>query len=230
MFMSICRKLKICMIIILIFAGIASAGTREIIYNMGVDPRTIDPFLNYALDGGIVDVNIFEGLVRMGLNGKIEPACAESWDVSPDGLTWKFYLRDNLKWSDGEKLTAQNFKDGFMHLINPKTASPYANYGFFIKNAEKFYKGQAKSEEVGLYAPNEKTFIINLEYKNPLMLYSSFLFACLSALQMRYTFQHQIRFYITREGKAIWKPYRFRHETDVCKENQGSRMGSAEAG
>ena len=171
MFMSICRKLKICMIIILIFAGIASAGTREIIYNMGVDPRTIDPFLNYALDGGIVDVNIFEGLVRMGFNGKIEPACAESWDVSPDGLTWKFYLRDNLKWSDGEKLTAQNFKDGFMHLINPKTASPYANYGFFIKNAEKFYKGQAKSEEVGLYAPNEKTFIINLEYKNPLMLY-----------------------------------------------------------
>ena len=171
MFMSVCIKyIKICLAVILIFAGISSAGTREIVYNLGVDPRTIDPFLNYALDGGIIDANIFDGLVRRGFNDKIEPACAESWDVSPDGLTWTFYLRDNLKWSDGEKLTAQHFKDGFMYLINPETASPYASYGFFIKNAEKFYKNQAKSEDVGLSAPDEKTFIINLEYKNPLML------------------------------------------------------------
>ncbi|MBQ7578562.1 MAG: peptide ABC transporter substrate-binding protein [Synergistaceae bacterium] len=161
--------------IILIFAGAASAGPREIIYNLGVDPRTIDPFLNHALDGGQVDANIFEGLVRRGFNDKIEPACAESWDISPDGLTWTFYLRDNLKWSDGKKLTAQHFKDGFMHLIAPETAAPNANYGFFIKNAEKFYKGEAKAEEVGLSVPDGKTFIITLEYKNPLMLdYMSF--------------------------------------------------------
>ena len=176
MFMPICikkyiKRVKICLAVILIFAGTASAGTREIVYNLGVDPRTIDPFLNTALDGSIVDVAIFDCLVRRGFNDKIEPSCAESWDVSPDGLTWKFYLRDNLKWSDGEKLTSKHFKDGFLHLLEPETASPYAHHGFFIKNAEKFYNGQAKSEEVGLETPDEKTFIIKLEYKNPLMLY-----------------------------------------------------------
>ena len=156
--------------ITLIFAGIASADPREIVYNLGVDPRTIDPALNYALDGAQVDVNIFEGLVRLGVNNVIEPGCAQSWDISPDGLTWKFYLRDNLKWSDGKKLTAQHFKDGFMRLITPESGSPYASYAFFIKNAEKFYNGNAKAEEVGLSAPDDKTFVITLEYKNPLML------------------------------------------------------------
>ena len=157
-------------VFIFIFTLSAAAGTKEIVYNLGADSRTIDPVLNYASDGAIVIMNTFDGLVRVGIDDKAESACASHWEVSEDGMTWIFHLRDNLKWSDGKKLTAQHFKDGFIRLINSETGSPYASYGFFIKNAEKFYNGQAKLEDVGINAPDEKTLIITLEYKNPLML------------------------------------------------------------
>lgn len=164
----IMRKIFMALLAVVIMASLSQAS--EIVYNLGADPRTIDPALNNTSDGAIVDVNIFDGLVRIGLNDKPEPACAESWEVSDDGLKWTFHLRSGLKWSDGQPLTAQHFRDGFMRIINPETGSPYAYYGFFIKNAEAFYKGKATSEDVGLYAPDEKTFVIELEHQNPLML------------------------------------------------------------
>ena len=164
------KKIFLAVIFILILTFNASAETKEIVYNLGTDSKTIDPALNNAADGAIVVANTFDGLFRLGFDDKAEPACASSWEISEDGMTWTFHLRDNLKWSDGKKLTAGHFKDGFMRLISPETGSPYANYGFFIKNAEKFYNGQAASEDVGINAPDEKTLIINLEYKNPLML------------------------------------------------------------
>ena len=108
--------------------------------------------------------------MRVGADNAPEPACATSWEVSPDGLTWTFHLRGGLKWSDGTPITASHFKDGFTRAVDPETGSPYANYGFFIKNAEAFYSGKAESSDLGLYAPDEKTFVVQLEYQNPLML------------------------------------------------------------
>ena len=107
------RKIFLSVIFVMMMVCVCSAGTKEIVYNLGIDPRTIDPALNHALDGAQVDINIFDGLLRMSYSDKPEAACAESWEVSDDGLTWTFHLRENLKWSDGEKLTAQHFKDGF---------------------------------------------------------------------------------------------------------------------
>ena len=158
------------MLVILAFASASFAASNEIIYNLGADPRTIDPALNNTSDGNNVIINIFEGLLRTGLDDKPEPGCAESWEVSDDGMTWKFHLRENLKWSDGEKLTASHFKDGILRTLNSETGSPYAYYAFFIKNGEKFYNGKATAEEVGLHAADDKTLIIELEYKNPLIM------------------------------------------------------------
>ena len=176
--LSVCVKIKeefimmrkIFLAVLAVAAWACASFASEIVYNLGADPRTIDPALNNALDGANVIVNIFDGLVRLGQDDKPEPACAESWKVSDDGMTWTFYLRDSLKWADGEPLTASQFKDGFLRAVNPETGSPYAYYGFFIKNAEAFYNGTAKSEDVGLSAPDDKTFVIQLEHKNPLML------------------------------------------------------------
>ena len=164
------RKFLLAVLAVMALASLSSAGTKEIVYNLGADPKTIDPALNNAVDGCDVDVNIFDGLLRLGLNDKPEPACAESWEVSDDGMTWTFLLRENLKWSDGEKLTAQHFKDGFLRALNPETGSPYAYYAYFIKNGEAFYNGKASRDDVGLSAPDDRTLVIQLEYKNPLIL------------------------------------------------------------
>ncbi|MBQ7543810.1 MAG: peptide ABC transporter substrate-binding protein [Synergistaceae bacterium] len=162
------RKIFLAVLLVTVWASLCSAG--EIVYNLGADPRTIDPALNNALDGANVIMNIFEGLVRLGFDDKPEPACAESWEISDDGMTWTFHLRENLKWSDGEPLTAPQFRDGFLRALNPETGSPYAYYAFFIKNGEAFYNSKASADDVGLSAPDDRTLIIQLEYKNPLML------------------------------------------------------------
>ena len=164
------RKIFLAVIFVMMMVCVCSAGTKEIVYNLGIDPRTIDPALNHALDGAQVDINIFDGLLRMSYSDKPEAACAESWEVSDDGLTWTFHLRENLKWSDGEKLTAQHFKDGFLRAIDPETGSPYANLTYFIKNAKAFYDGKASRDEVCISAPDERTLVIQLEHHNPLML------------------------------------------------------------
>ena len=169
------KKFFTAVIIILTFfslsVSVSEADVKEITYNLGVDPKTLDPAVNHALDGAIVDSNIFEGLLRYDIEGKPEPGCASSWDVSPDGLTWTFHLRENLKWSDGMPIKASHFKDGFLRIVDPKSGSPYAALGFFIKNAESFYNGKTDSDDVGLYAPDDNTLIIKLENANPLMLY-----------------------------------------------------------
>lgn len=162
------RKIILTILAVSLLASLASAS--EIVYNLGADPRTIDPVLNNALDGANVIVNIFDGLVRYSSNDTPEPACAESWTVSDDGMVWTFHLRDGLKWSDGKPITASNFRDGFLRALDPETASPYAYYAFFIKNGEAFYNGKVSREDVGLHAPDDKTFVIELQYKNPLML------------------------------------------------------------
>ena len=163
------RKFLLALFIVMCAAS-AFGAPAEIVFNLGADPKTIDPALNNAVDGCDVDVNIFDGLLRLGLTDSPEPACAESWEVSEDGMTWTFHLRENLKWSDGQPLTASQFVDGFTRILNAETGSPYAYYAFFVKNGEAFYNGQAKAEDLGLSAPDDRTFVITLEYQNPLML------------------------------------------------------------
>ena len=105
------RKIFLAVLAVMVWSFAASAATNEIVYNLGADPKTIDPALNNAIDGCNVDVNIFDGLLRLGKDDKPEAACAESWEVSEDRMTWTFHLREGLKWSDGKPLTAQHFKD-----------------------------------------------------------------------------------------------------------------------
>ena len=152
----------------LFLAGTGAAAEKEIVFNLAVEPKTIDPVQNESVDGSDVIMNIFEGLVRVGPDAKPEAGSAEKWDVSEDGLTWTFHLRPGLRWSDGEPLTAGHFKHGFMRLINGENAAPYSYMGFFIKNAEAFFNGKAKAEDVGINVVDDATLEIVLEEKNPL--------------------------------------------------------------
>jgi oligopeptide transport system substrate-binding protein len=94
-------------------------------WNIGADPRTLDPGLNGASDGGDVINNTFEGLVREK-NGEVLPGMAESWEVSADGLTVTFNLRDDAKWSDGTALTADDFVRSWLRGMDPRNASEYS--------------------------------------------------------------------------------------------------------
>ncbi|MTI54637.1 peptide ABC transporter substrate-binding protein [Geosporobacter ferrireducens] len=137
-------------------------------FNLGADPRTIDPSLNDAIDGSHVINNIFEALMRE-INGKLENAMAEKVDISEDGLVYTFYLRE-AKWSDGQPVKAQDFEYGWKRVLNPNTAAPYAPHMFYIKNAQAYYDGNAAIDEVGIKALDEKTFQVTLETPTPYFL------------------------------------------------------------
>ena len=83
----------------LALAGTGFAAEKEIVFNLAVEPKTIDPVQNESVDGSDVIMNIFEGLVRVGPDAKPEAGSAEKWDVSEDGLTWTFHLRIRLRFN-----------------------------------------------------------------------------------------------------------------------------------
>ena len=64
----------------------------------------------------------FEGLVKYAPDGSVVPALAESWDVSPDGLTYTFHLRSDAKWSDGKPVTAGDFVYAWKRVLTPARA------------------------------------------------------------------------------------------------------------
>lgn len=137
-------------------------------YNLGADPKTIDPSINSAIDGSHLINNLFEALTRE-IDGELTNAMAESIDISEDGLEYTFHLRD-ANWSDGQAVVAENFEYGWKRVLNPDTAAPYAPHMFYIKNAEAYYNGEVGIEEVGIKTIDEKTFLVTLEAPTPYFL------------------------------------------------------------
>ena len=107
-------------------ADAAEAGSTGFTAQLGPNPETLDPALNAAIDGGNTLITIEEPLLIIDENNEVKPGQAESYEVSDDGLTWTFHMRDGLKWSDGSDLTAADFEYSFKRLASPDTAAPYA--------------------------------------------------------------------------------------------------------
>ena len=107
-------------------AGSAEAGETGFTVQLGPNPETLDPALNASIDGGNTLLTIEEPLLIIDENNEVQPGQAESYEVSDDGLTWTFHMRDGLKWSDGSDLTAADFEYSFKRIASPDTAAPYA--------------------------------------------------------------------------------------------------------
>jgi oligopeptide transport system substrate-binding protein len=139
----------------------ATRTARYMNWNIGADPKTIDPCLNGASDGGDVINQTFEGLVREK-SGVIHPGIAESWSVSPDGLTVTFKLRPS-KWSDGSPLTAHDFVYSWKRGMDPATASEYAWIWEYTNIVGAFEAVEGGSlDAVGVKAVNDLTLEVKL--------------------------------------------------------------------
>ena len=151
-----------------VFAGCGNSTNseeagRKLIYNLGEDPETIDPTLNTSSGSGSIIDNAFEGLMKLDENEKAVYGVAENMEVSEDNLVYTFTIRDNAKWSDGEPVTAKDFEYSWIRAISKETAAEYNYQLFYIKNAEKFYNGEATREEVGIEVVDDSTLKVTLE-------------------------------------------------------------------
>jgi oligopeptide transport system substrate-binding protein len=132
--------------------------------------RTLDPAYSEDIPGLIVLSDLFEGLVRLDPEGRVVPAVAEEWEVSPDGLTYRFQLRPQAVWSNGDPVTAGDFVFGMRRIVTPATASPVAQMLLAIEGADAIIAGKAKPETLGAQALDERTLEIRLTAPTPYFL------------------------------------------------------------
>ena len=155
-----------------------SSGAFEISMSIASEPQTIDPALNSAVDGAIMINHMFEGLMRWEDSGsetagsdgtcndaKLGYGQAESYDkvVNEDGtVTYTFHLRDGIKWSDGKDVTAQDFVYSWQRLVTPATAADYSYMIDSVVNANAIMNGEMEPSELGVSAPDDKTFVVTI--------------------------------------------------------------------
>ena len=135
--------------------------------NIVTEPSSIDPQITTDIPGGTVDELILEGLLRKDKTGKSVAGIAQKWEKSKDGLVWTFHLRDGVKWSNGDPVTANDFKAGWIRGLNPDTAGSNASILFVIKNGEKYNAKKVSENEVGIKVIDDKTLQVTLESPTP---------------------------------------------------------------
>lgn len=147
----------------------APSGPQKAVVNLVQEPPQMNPILSTDSVSGNVQRHVFEGLTRLGKDGKPIAGIAEKWESADNGMKWTFTLRD-AKWSDGTPVTADDFKYSFLTLLKADTASEYAYLGYYFKNGEAYNKGTAKAEDVGIKVLDPKKLEITLERPAPFIL------------------------------------------------------------
>lgn len=141
----------------------------EVVLNRGSDgdPSTLDQHQSSTTTESKLLSDLYEGLVVNNGLGKIVPGAASRWEISPDGLTYVFYLRENAKWSNGDPVTASDFEYSLRRIMNPKTAAGYASVLYGIRNAEAVATGKLPLDQLGVKALDTKRLQITLNVPTP---------------------------------------------------------------
>lgn len=142
-------------------------NNNTIYVDNGEDAPTLDPALSSDVTSARVIYDIFAGLVDFDQKNQPIPGLAEKWDISPDGETYTFYLRDGIKFSDGTPITADDVVFSWRRVADPKTASPYSTLMSNIVNGQDIINGKLKPDTLGIKAINSKTVQISLVNNDP---------------------------------------------------------------
>ncbi|GIO02265.1 oligopeptide-binding protein OppA [Brevibacillus halotolerans] len=149
----------------------ANAGTKEqkLRLNIKTEPPTADPGLAQDAISMAVARSAFDGLFRLGEDGKLHESVAESYTISDDLKTYTFKLR-NSTWSNGDAVTAKDFEYAWKRVLDPKTGSEYAYQLYYIKNGQKANAKEVTLDQVGVKALDDKTLEVKLENPTPFFL------------------------------------------------------------
>jgi ABC-type transport system substrate-binding protein len=165
--------------ILALFGSIACSGTESAPARHALidsrdtyDPRSLDPALSTDVPTGRVVAYLFDGLTRFTPNAKMEPALATRWDVSDDGLTYRFHLRSGGTFHDSTPFVARQVIHSWQRALDPATHGGRAEPLLPIKGARAFAAGSATSI-TGLSAPNDSTLVVTLA--EPLAIFTKLL-------------------------------------------------------
>ena len=174
---TIAMLIVLCMVFSMMFVATASADEPFVVNAcIASEPETIDPGLISSVDGSTYTQHQFENLMKYQMvdelpaedpnmhNTEVVLGQAASYEISDDLCVYTFTLRDDIFWSDGEPVKAQDFVYSWQRLVDPATAS---DYGYFLDNivlnAAAIQAGEKDKSELGVKAVDDKTFEVTLE-------------------------------------------------------------------
>ncbi len=146
--------------------------TQEYRVGNSDEPSDLDPQTAIGELEDYIMVSLFEGLV-VGDPKDVSPrpGVAERWDISPDGKTYTFHLRNNARWSNGDPVTARDFLESYRRMLTPSLGAQYSYMLYPVTNAEAFNTGKITNfDEVGFKALDDLTFQIKLHGPAPYLL------------------------------------------------------------
>lgn len=144
------------------------ADQQEFTYIEIQEMPTADLSLSTDVVSSVMLNNCYEGLYRVGEKNKIEPAGAkELAEVSEDGLTYRFKLRENAKWSNGDPVKASDYVFSWQRTVSPETKSEYAYLFEPVKNAAAITAGEKDKSELGIKAVGDYELEVTLEKPCP---------------------------------------------------------------
>jgi len=149
-------------------------GDRLGVLHIGnaAEPAALDPHITTGVSESHIIQALFEGLViKNPWTLELDPAVAASWNISEDGRTYTFNLRLDARWSNGDPVTAEDFRWSWERAMAPSLGSQY-NYMFFsIVNAQAYAEGRITDfGEVGVKALNDYTLQVQLREPTPYFL------------------------------------------------------------
>ena len=145
-------------------SALAHSGDHETVRYLGGLPGTLDPAqVNDAGTAQIV-LQLYAGLTRLDEEVEPYPSLAQSWEVSDDGRTYRFTMREGLRFSDGNPLDATDVRRSWLRLIDPETDSPGAAILADIEGAVAFAAGDLEADAVGINTPDPRTLVVTLAH------------------------------------------------------------------
>ena len=155
-------------LICFLFFNVSAYAENVLHRGNGAEPETLDIHKSTGVPEANIQRDLFEGLVSVAADGSLIPGAAKSWEQDASGKLWTFTLREDGKWSNGEKVVASDFVNAFQRALAPETASEYAFILWPVKHAKAINKGEIKDViTLGISAPDDLTLKIELENPTP---------------------------------------------------------------
>lgn len=149
-----------------------NAGEEQQILNLAADSEMDTMDTTISTTNFTPMNNVFEGLISYDLDGNLVPGNAATMpEVSDDGLTYTFTLREDANWSNGTPVTADDFVFAWKRMVDPKNGSGYAYlFSGIINSAEEILNGEIAVDELGVEAVDDQTLKVTLEKPVPYFL------------------------------------------------------------
>jgi ABC-type oligopeptide transport system substrate-binding subunit len=116
-----------------------------------------------STNAAIVLRDLGEGLTGYSAGGELVAAAASHWEISADGREYRFRLRPDARWSNGEAVLASHFVYSFRRLVDPRTAASYAQFLVDIENTRAINRGELPLEALGVSAEGDRQLLVRLE-------------------------------------------------------------------